>query len=124
MKCAVLLFGLSLIGIASSFPLGAKIFDGQRQARRTIAHGIFDKFVESMEGNYKGEENSAYALAKAADAKKAEAAKKKSEARRNKGWTKLEDVKVRTFAKETYKPPSDEPAAKAEEKKKKGWFGL
>merc|ERR1719410_2057820 len=64
--------------------------------------GIFDGFVKSMEGNYKGGDDSPYAKAKAADEKKRLLQKKKSDARKAKGYTKLADVKQKSFAKFTY----------------------
>lgn len=84
----------------------------------TARAGIFDKFVESMEAGYKGDD-SAFQKQKAADAKKQEEKRKQAEARKARGYTKLSEVKERSFSKLKYEDKDDEPPA--QEKK---FFGL
>jgi len=83
----------------------------------TARPGIFDKFVESMEAGYKGED-SAFQKQKAADAKKQEEKRNQVQQRKGQGYTKLSDVKERTFSKVKYE---EKPEPEKDEKK---FFGL
>lgn len=90
------------------------IFHGRSSTAR---HGIFDRFIESMEAGYKGEE-SAYQKQKAFDAKKREQKRKQVEERKARGFTKLSDVQGKTFAKVEYE------AGPEPQKQEKKFFGL
>lgn len=82
-------------------------------------HGIFDKFVQSMEAGYKGED-SAFQKQKAFDEQKRLEQRKRADERKSRGYTELKDVQgKKSFAKLKV---DDEPEPPAKEEKK--FFGL
>eukprot|EP00532_Pseudo-nitzschia_australis_P001418 CAMPEP_0168184426 /NCGR_PEP_ID=MMETSP0139_2-20121125/13225_1 /TAXON_ID=44445 /ORGANISM="Pseudo-nitzschia australis, Strain 10249 10 AB" /LENGTH=133 /DNA_ID=CAMNT_0008106031 /DNA_START=73 /DNA_END=474 /DNA_ORIENTATION=+ len=89
----------------------------------TAVHGIFDKMVKSMESGYAGGDDSPYAKIKEKDRLKELEQKKRGQARRQKGYTELKDVKEKSFVKLKYgaKDEEEEPP-KAEKKKLFGLF--
>lgn len=89
----------------------------------TAVHGIFEKMVKSMESGYAGGDDSPYAKIKEKDRLKELEQKKRGQARRQKGYTELKDVKEKSFVKLKYgaKDEEEEPP-KAEKKKLFGLF--
>ena len=63
----------------------------------TAVYGIFDKMVKNMESGYAGGEESPYAKIKEKDKQKEVNQKKRSDDRRNKGYTELKDVKEKSL---------------------------
>jgi len=92
----------------------------QNTRHSTAHHGIFDKFIDSMEAGYKGED-SAFQKQKAADEAKRLEQKRRADERKNRGFTELKDVKKRTFAKMKFDGPEEEDE---EDGNKKKLFGL
>ena len=72
-----------------------------------------------MEAGYKGED-SAFQKQKAADAAKNAEKKKRSDARKARGFTQLSDVKERSYAKLKY----DESESSDDDEPKKKLFGI
>mmetsp|Transcript_12723 Transcript_12723/g.29756 ORF Transcript_12723/g.29756 Transcript_12723/m.29756 type:complete len:125 (+) Transcript_12723:192-566(+) len=85
-------------------------------------HGIFDKIVKSMESGYAGGEESPYAKIKEQDRLKEIEAKKRSQARKKRGYTELKDVKKKSFVKLKYSGAEEEEPPKEEKKKLFGLF--
>ncbi len=104
---------LLLVVVVSGFQ---PTFQNQRLA--TARHGIFDKFIESMEAGYKGED-SAYQKQKAFDENKRAEQRKRADERKSRGYTELKNVQgKKTLTKLKYE---EEPEPPKEEKK---FFGL
>jgi len=92
----------------------------QNHRHSTAQKGIFDKFIESMEAGYKGED-SAFQKQKAADEAKRLEQKRRADDRKKRGFTELKDVRKRTFTKLQYDGADDD---EEEDKNKKKLFGL
>ena len=90
----------------------------------TAVYGIFDKMVKNMESGYAGGEESPYAKIKEKDKQKEVNQKKRSDDRRNKGYTELKDVKEKSFVKLKYGNKGDKEEEEPKEEKKKKLFGM
>lgn len=86
--------------------------------QHTAIYGIFDKFIESMEAGYKGED-SAFQKQKAFDEMKRADQRKRAEERKARGFTELKNIQGK---KTTTKPESEQAPEPPKEEKK--FFGL
>lgn len=77
-----------------------------------------------MESGYAGGEESPYAKIKEKDKQKEVNQKKRSDDRRNKGYTELKDVKEKSFVKLKYGNKGDKVEEEPKEEKKKKLFGM
>ena len=116
-------------GFQQTLPQSVKT---NRQDVVVLRMGLFDGFIKSMESGYAGGDESQYSQMKAAEeAKRAAIQKKKTEERKQRGWSNFKDYNPKTqktFAKLKYDQDTSKEdivskfAKDAAEKKEKAGF--